>query len=182
MVGGGTRSAGAASSALVKSNLAVADASRRARADRLRYLLALAPMFRHFIHADALQDAGISLESETEKRTKGRGSGKSGRTRMTESEEDRLMLESSTAGISLADAQTTRLSEQPSCITGKMRPYQVEGLNFLIGLFERGLNGILADEMGLGKTLQTISLLGFSEAVQKGHWASFNYRSEEYPR
>jgi hypothetical protein len=45
--------------------------------------------------------------------------------------------------------------------TGEMRDYQVEGLNWLIRLYHRGLNGILADEMGLGKTLQTISMLGY---------------------
>jgi SWI/SNF-related matrix-associated actin-dependent regulator of chromatin subfamily A member 5 len=48
-----------------------------------------------------------------------------------------------------------------SFIAGKMREYQVEGLNWLIRLYHRGLNGILADEMGLGKTLQSISLLAF---------------------
>ena len=42
-----------------------------------------------------------------------------------------------------------------------MRDYQLDGLNWLIGLYETGLNGILADEMGLGKTVQTISLLSF---------------------
>lgn len=56
----------------------------------------------------------------------------------------------------------TRLTVQPSSITGgKLKPYQLEGLNWLIQLYETGLNGILADEMGLGKTLQTISLLAF---------------------
>ena len=43
-----------------------------------------------------------------------------------------------------------------------MRDYQVRGLNWMISLYENGLNGILADEMGLGKTLQTISLLGYA--------------------
>ena len=42
-----------------------------------------------------------------------------------------------------------------------MRDYQVQGLNWLIALYENGINGILADEMGLGKTLQTISFLGY---------------------
>ena len=37
--------------------------------------------------------------------------------------------------------------------------YQVRGLNWMIGLFEKGINGILADEMGLGKTLQSIQIL-----------------------
>jgi SWI/SNF-related matrix-associated actin-dependent regulator of chromatin subfamily A member 5 len=42
-----------------------------------------------------------------------------------------------------------------------MRDYQVRGLNWMISLFQSGINGILADEMGLGKTLQTISLIGY---------------------
>ena len=53
-----------------------------------------------------------------------------------------------------------------------MRDYQIQGLNWLISLFENGINGILADEMvrcmtqtpdaqGLGKTLQSISFLGY---------------------
>lgn len=44
---------------------------------------------------------------------------------------------------------------------GTMRDYQIRGLNWLISLYQNGINGILADEMGLGKTLQTISLLGY---------------------
>lgn len=44
------------------------------------------------------------------------------------------------------------LTKQPSCIKfGTLKPYQLEGLNWMIHLAEKGLNGILADEMGLGK-------------------------------
>ncbi|SCV01648.1 LAMI_0G12816g1_1 [Lachancea mirantina] len=42
-----------------------------------------------------------------------------------------------------------------------LKLYQLEGVNWLITLYENGLNGILADEMGLGKTLQSIALLAF---------------------
>ena len=65
----------------------------------------------------------------------------------------------------LADAdehEAAFLTEQPSTLGGgeaKMRPYQLEGLNWMIRLQEHGVNGILADEMGLGKTLQSISML-----------------------
>lgn len=48
-----------------------------------------------------------------------------------------------------------------------MRDYQIRGLNWMISLFENGINGILADEMGLGKTLQTISLLGYMKNYKK---------------
>ncbi|ODQ67545.1 hypothetical protein NADFUDRAFT_81995, partial [Nadsonia fulvescens var. elongata DSM 6958] len=51
---------------------------------------------------------------------------------------------------------------QPRLITGGiLHSYQLAGLEWLVSLYENGLNGILADEMGLGKTLQVISLLAF---------------------
>eukprot|EP00567_Pseudictyota_dubia_P012407 CAMPEP_0197443846 /NCGR_PEP_ID=MMETSP1175-20131217/9482_1 /TAXON_ID=1003142 /ORGANISM="Triceratium dubium, Strain CCMP147" /LENGTH=1531 /DNA_ID=CAMNT_0042974537 /DNA_START=443 /DNA_END=5038 /DNA_ORIENTATION=+ len=55
------------------------------------------------------------------------------------------------------------LTKQPSCIKfGTLKPYQLESLNWMIHLAEKGLNGILADEMGLGKTLQSISILAYN--------------------
>jgi len=58
------------------------------------------------------------------------------------------------------ESAATFLTTQPTTIShGKMRSYQVEGLNWMIRLQENGVNGILADEMGLGKTLQSISVL-----------------------
>jgi len=49
----------------------------------------------------------------------------------------------------------TRLTTQPSSLKGefKLRDYQLDGLNWMISLYETGINGILADEMGLGKTI-----------------------------
>ncbi|CAI4828939.1 ASN_collapsed_G0052650.mRNA.1.CDS.1 [Saccharomyces cerevisiae] len=60
------------------------------------------------------------------------------------------------------------VSESPSFVkSGKLRDYQVQGLNWLISLHENKLSGILADEMGLGKTLQTISFLGYLRYVKQ---------------
>jgi len=42
-----------------------------------------------------------------------------------------------------------------------LKDYQLDGMRWLVSLYENGLNGILADEMGLGKTLETISLFVF---------------------
>ena len=42
-----------------------------------------------------------------------------------------------------------------------MKPYQLQGLSFLVYLYKNGLSGILGDEMGLGKTLQTLSLIQY---------------------
>ena len=61
-----------------------------------------------------------------------------------------------------------RFTESPSYIkSGQMRDYQIRGLNWMIGLYENGINGILADEMGLGKTIQSISMLGYLQHYQK---------------
>lgn len=55
----------------------------------------------------------------------------------------------------------TVINEQPKILKGILKSYQLEGLRFLVNLYNNGLNGILADEMGLGKTFQTISLLAY---------------------
>lgn len=58
-------------------------------------------------------------------------------------------------------------ARQPSLVTGGvLRDYQLAGVEWLISLWENGLNGILADEMGLGKTLQTISFIAHLKAMQ----------------
>ncbi|CAK4706152.1 hypothetical protein AeMF1_009629 [Aphanomyces euteiches] len=71
------------------------------------------------------------------------------------------------------ESRFTRLEKQPSNIAfGTMKPYQLEGLNWMIRLHDSGVNGILADEMGLGKTLQSISLLAYlreSRAMKGPH-------------
>ncbi|KAJ7270788.1 hypothetical protein O6H91_Y396400 [Diphasiastrum complanatum] len=55
-----------------------------------------------------------------------------------------------------------KVTEQPAMLEGgQLRSYQIEGLQWMLSLYNNNLNGILADEMGLGKTIQTISLLAY---------------------
>ncbi|PHT60290.1 putative ATP-dependent DNA helicase CHR12 [Capsicum baccatum] len=55
-----------------------------------------------------------------------------------------------------------KVTEQPAMLQGgELRSYQLEGLQWMLSLFNNNLNGILADEMGLGKTIQTISLIAY---------------------
>jgi hypothetical protein len=42
----------------------------------------------------------------------------------------------------------------PFLVDANLREYQILGMQWLVRLCERNINGILADEMGLGKTLQ----------------------------
>ncbi|KAM9935589.1 hypothetical protein OXX80_004844, partial [Metschnikowia pulcherrima] len=52
------------------------------------------------------------------------------------------------------------IHEQPSILVGgKLKEYQIKGLQWMVSLYNNKLNGILADEMGLGKTIQSISLV-----------------------
>uniref|UniRef100_A0A7S0QUG6 Chromatin-remodeling complex ATPase n=2 Tax=Pyramimonas obovata TaxID=1411642 RepID=A0A7S0QUG6_9CHLO len=116
------------------------------KARRLKYLFAQTEIFSHFMKG-----------GPEEKKGKKAGSKRQGR--LQERDEDKELMESNADDkVTLVN---TRLMAQPTCIQGKMREYQLQGLNFLIRLYENGVNGILADEMGLGKTLQTISLLGY---------------------
>ncbi|THG23972.1 hypothetical protein TEA_017009 [Camellia sinensis var. sinensis] len=117
---------------LDKQNAAIdADMNNKGKG-RLKYLLQQTEIFAHFAKGD---------QSAAQKKAKGRGRHAS---KITEEEEDEECLK-----------------EEEDGIEGKMRDYQLAGLNWLIRLYENGINGILADEMGLGKTLQTISLLGY---------------------
>jgi chromatin-remodeling ATPase INO80 len=50
---------------------------------------------------------------------------------------------------------------QPNMLQAQLKEYQLKGLNWLVNLYEQGINGILADEMGLGKTVQSISVMGY---------------------
>ncbi|GER25917.1 helicase [Striga asiatica] len=57
----------------------------------------------------------------------------------------------------------------PFLLKYPLREYQHIGLDWLVTMYEKRLNGILADEMGLGKTIMTISLLAHL-ACEKGIW------------
>lgn len=65
----------------------------------------------------------------------------------TEQEEDEELL----AADSNVATTVTRFEASPPYIkSGELRDYQIRGLNWMISLYENGINGILADEMGLG--------------------------------
>ena len=51
----------------------------------------------------------------------------------------------------------------------KLRPYQLEGLNWLVFCWYEGRGSILADEMGLGKTIQAISFINYLHTRENIH-------------
>lgn len=124
---------------------------------KFKYLLRLTSLFQHFIDSKAKRDpvfASVMQKLQEDKPAKVADA--SHRRRKTEREEDAELLndEEDTPTIN-------EFTESPSYVHGQLRPYQIQGLNWLVSLYENNLSGILADEMGLGKTLQTISFLGY---------------------
>uniref|UniRef100_A0A672RRP4 SWI/SNF-related matrix-associated actin-dependent regulator of chromatin subfamily A member 5-like n=1 Tax=Sinocyclocheilus grahami TaxID=75366 RepID=A0A672RRP4_SINGR len=134
------------------------------RTNRFDYLLKQTELFAHFIQPAAQKTPTSPLKMKPGRprikkdEKQNLLSAGDNRHRRTEQEEDEELLSESSKATSIC----TRFDESPSYVkNGKLRDYQVRGLNWLISLYENGINGILADEMGLGKTLQTISLLGY---------------------
>lgn len=59
----------------------------------------------------------------------------------------------------LQDFDQSKKYKLPSSVKAELRPYQMEGYQWLKSLEELNFGGCLADDMGLGKTLQVLSLL-----------------------
>ncbi|XP_052312605.1 chromatin structure-remodeling complex protein SYD isoform X37 [Populus trichocarpa] len=77
-----------------------------------------------------------------------------------ESDQAKHYMESNEKYYLMAHSVKESIAEQPTCLLGgKLREYQMNGLRWLVSLYNNHLNGILADEMGLGKTVQVISLI-----------------------
>jgi superfamily II DNA or RNA helicase len=47
----------------------------------------------------------------------------------------------------------------PTDLHGNLRPYQLEGLQWMQHINKHGFGGCLADDMGLGKTIQTLAMM-----------------------
>lgn len=123
------------------------------RGRRFDFLLKQTEIFSHFMN-----QSKTPTKPKTGRPKKEKPDTLDLRHRKTEQEEDEELL----AETNTKTKPTTRFEASPPYIkNGEMRDYQIRGLNWMISLYENGINGILADEMGLGKTLQTISLLGF---------------------
>ncbi|XP_054630256.1 E1A-binding protein p400 isoform X3 [Dunckerocampus dactyliophorus] len=60
-------------------------------------------------------------------------------------------------------------STAPFLLHGSLREYQQIGVDWLVKLYKKHLNGILADETGLGKTVQTVAYMAHL-AGQEGVW------------
>ncbi|CAE6505414.1 unnamed protein product [Rhizoctonia solani] len=89
-----------------------------------------------------------------------------GATRLDDPSEDKGKVDY----YAVAHRISEKITTQPSILVGgKLKEYQMKGLQWMVSLYNNRLNGILADEMGLGKTIQTISLISFLIERKKLH-------------
>lgn len=129
---------------------------------RLKFLLNQTEIFAHFL-------VGHTTNVDNEKDKKGSKAKRKGNVK----KENINLIKSIKENVEVEDVemeapQVTRLYYQPSILTGgKLTSYQLDGLNWLVSLYETGLNGILADEMGLGKTIQSIAFMSFLKQYKK---------------
>ncbi|CCF55876.1 hypothetical protein KAFR_0A04410 [Kazachstania africana CBS 2517] len=128
---------------------------------RFENLLSLSSLFRHFIEGKAAKDSKLKsiLNSLDNHQTKSK-------KRKTEREEDEELLQDEENSDDNLQNVEFQFRESPAYVNGKLRSYQVQGLNWLVSLHNDGLAGILADEMGLGKTLQTVAFLGYLKYIE----------------
>ncbi|WP_238327564.1 DEAD/DEAH box helicase, partial [Paenibacillus gorillae] len=63
------------------------------------------------------------------------------------------------------------LVEKPASFLGELRPYQQQGVSWMLFLRRFGLGGCLADDMGLGKTIQFMAYLTYikEQKTSNGH-------------
>ena len=103
---------------------------------------------------EGLEDAEESTEENSEKGTE-------------------KALDKGTQGFPSPQKASRRVIAQrpvPTGLQATLRPYQVEGFQWLSFLYEQRLGGILADDMGLGKTVQALALL--AHAIEEHRDAS----------
>lgn len=108
-------------------------------------------------------DSQAVLQSRQTEEGQKTGSEVSGRHARVEDDDE---YQASTSGTqnyyTLAHTISEEVTEQSSIlVNGKLKEYQIKGLEWMVSLYNNNLNGILADEMGLGKTIQTIALITY---------------------
>ena len=131
----------------------------KSRGEQLDLLLLKAESYSHFIkqNQELCRQKLESQESNTtsssgKRKDKSPATGKAG-------EKKRKGSNGKATDSPSSPSDKTGFIQPCNLAGGTLMPYQLEGLKWLLSLWENGLSGILADEMGLGKTIQVISLI-----------------------
>lgn len=81
--------------------------------------------------------------------------------------EEKMLLELKEKKQALINVEVVQFKPLSKGIKATLRPYQLNGFQWMQSLDHLGWGGCLADDMGLGKTLQTISFLQFVKEKNK---------------
>ena len=111
------------------------------REKRFEYLLKQTEVFTHFMGGVNKAKSPLKMKQQKKKPAAASRSTKEGdhRHRMTEQEEDEELL----TDLNHSKKSMISFDESPHYIkNGKMRDYQIRGLNWMISLYESGINGI----------------------------------------
>ncbi len=82
--------------------------------------------------------------------------------------DDKLFLDIQNKIFKLKNYKGASQYEVPVTIQATLRPYQIEGYQWLKALDDTDFGGCLADDMGLGKTLEMICLLANQKDLKRG--------------
>ena len=150
-------------SKIKKENDIFMQSIEQGRHERLKFLLHQTEIFSHFLIGGGKNDQDSKTKTISNKRKRKNSEG-------DQNVDDLKILQqkNNLDEEELENKPITRLFFQPSILSGgKLTNYQLDGLNWLISLYDRGLNGILADEMGLGKTIQSIAFMAYLKQYKK---------------
>ncbi|KAI5743229.1 hypothetical protein M8J77_015910 [Diaphorina citri] len=113
---------------------------------------------------EVVADSDEENEDEDSEKSKEKTSGENENKEKNKGEDDEYNKNAMEEATYYSIAHTVHeiVTEQASIlVNGKLKEYQIKGLEWMVSLFNNNLNGILADEMGLGKTIQTIALITY---------------------
>jgi superfamily II DNA or RNA helicase len=79
------------------------------------------------------------------------------------------LLAKNTAESAKKMDEETAIWRTPQYLKADLRPYQIEGVQWLIQQYWQQKGALLADDMGLGKSLQTIAALLFAKENKTNH-------------
>ena len=82
--------------------------------------------------------------------------------RNTDEVDVKALMQNKATYYHVAHTEKEAVQAQPDMLVGgTLRRYQMEGLQWLVSLYNNRLSGVLADEMGLGKTIQIVALIAY---------------------
>lgn len=134
--------------------------------NQLEFLLNKASEYSNFIANDLAElQSGLAAEAEAQLKKEEKKKRKSDAGDKKKKKRKKNNGEPTEGEVNLAAAQTKHesglASKKPIFIQPAnlakgcvLKDYQLEGVRWLVSLYENGVSGILADEMGLGKTIQ----------------------------